>query len=367
MKKTLFLALAMVWMAWSDPLVPAAQFEWPTSYTRVRLISVPLDCNWRDGRPFAPREKVAKILKLPTEGSADVDLIEVLDQQGWSVKLDHDQALVAFPPAQAQAGEPGAPIRETGESRLAVSNFIQICASEHKEWVRNDPRQGLLNSVGADLARQARRPVPWTFAIVRSSDPNASCTGEGMVYITTRLLDMLDRDELAGVLAHEVAHGARQQLAEDRNESRRRQVTVRDAGVVRDRAEEAVDRARDQYYNDIRDGRSEQEAAARRDEQVASARDHYKFSMRTINERVQAHQSYSQFKAPTDERQADLVGMRMAAAAGYAPDGLLRALEKLESANFRSYGQRKMLGGRTHPPIGERIKALREILSRWGR
>ena len=89
--------------------------------------------------------------------------------------------------------------------------------------------------------------------------------------------------------------------------------------------------------------------------------------MRTINERVQAHQSYSQFKAPTDERQADLVGMRMAAAAGYAPDGLLRALEKLESANFRSYGQRKMLGGRTHPPIGERIKALREILSRWGR
>ncbi len=368
MKKTWILGLMMCSLGWSEPLVPAAQFEWPTAYTRVRLISVPVDCNWRDGKPFAPREKVAKILKLPAEGSADVDVIEVLSERGWTVKLDHDEALVAFPPAQGEAAAgPGAPIRETSESRLAVSNFVDICVQEHKQWVRNDPRQAMLNSVGADLARQARRPVPWTFAIVRDAYPNAACTGEGMVYVTTSLLDIVDRDELAGVIAHEVAHGARQQLAEDRNEGRRRKATVRDAGAIRQKAEDAVDRADSQYYDDLRAGRTEQEAAARRDAEVASARDHYKFSMRGINERVAAHQSYSQFKAPTDERQADLIGMRMAAAAGYQPDGLVRALEKLEAAKFRDYGQRKMLGSRTHPPIGERIKALRAILSRWGR
>lgn len=364
MKKTWILGLMMCSLAWSEPMVPAAQFEWPTSYTRMRLISVPVDCNWREGRPFAPREKVAKILKLPAEGSADVDVIEALSAQGWSVKLDHDEALVAFPSAQVALS---APIRETSESRLAVSNFVDICVQEHKQWIRNDPRQALLNSVGADLARQARRPVPWTFAIVRDSYPNAACTGEGMVYVTTSLLDLVDRDELAGVIAHEVAHGARQQLAEDRNEGRRRQVTVRDAGAIRRKAEDAVGRADSQYYDDLRNGRSEQEAAARRDSEVASARDHYKFSMRGINERVSAHQSYSLYKGPTDERQADLIGMRMAAAAGYQPDGLVRALEKLEAAKFRDYGQRKMLGSRTHPPIGERIKALRAILSRWGR
>lgn len=367
MKKILLLSLLILKMAWSEPLVPASQFEWPTSFTRVRLISVPLDCNWRDGRPFAPRDKVAKILKLELEGSPDVDLIEALSAQGWSVKFDHDQALVAFPPVQSESANPGAPIRETSESRLAVEAFARICVSEHKQWIRNDPRQALLDSVGADIARQARRPVPWTFAIVRDSSPNASCTGEGMVYITTRLLDMLDRDELAGVLAHEVAHGARQQLAEDRNESRRRKVTLSDAQSIRNRAQEGLERADNQYYEDLRNGRSEQEAAARRDQEAESARDHYKFSMRTIKERVQAHQNYNQFKAPTDERQADLVGMRMAAAAGYQPDGLVRALEKLQDNNFHSYGQRKMLGGRTHPPIAERIKALREILSRWGK
>lgn len=366
MKKSVFLGLILGWMAWAEPLVPASEFAWPTSYTRVRLISVPVDCNWRDGRPFAPREKVARTLKLPAEGSADVDLIEALTQQGWSVKLDHDEALVAFPPSRVQASEPGAPVRETSESRLAVETFARICVSEHKQWIRNDPRQALLNQVGADLAHQARRAIPWTFAIVKDSEPNAACTGEGMVYVTTRLLDILDRDELAGVLAHEVAHGARQQLAEDRNEKRRRQVTVNDAGAVRRRAEEAMDRADRQYYDDLRAGRSEQEAASRRDSEASSARDRYKFSMRTIKERVAAHQSYNEFKAPTDERQADLVGMRMAAAAGYQRDGLLRALEKLESGNFRNYGQRKMLGSRTHPPIGDRIKALREILSRWG-
>ena len=89
--------------------------------------------------------------------------------------------------------------------------------------------------------------------------------------------------------------------------------------------------------------------------------------MRTIHERVKAHQNFEKFKAPTDERQADLAGMRMAAAAGYAPDGLVRALEKLQAANFHSYQRAHMLGGATHPPIGERIKTLRELLSRWGK
>jgi hypothetical protein len=180
MKLSLALFLLLGQLAGAEP---AAQFVWPTSYTRLRLISVPVDCNWREGRPFAPREKVAHLLHIPEEGSADVDLSEVLIEKGWSVKLDRDEVLVATPPSQP-AGSPGAIapglIRETEESRLAVSNFVKICASEHKQWVRNHPQQALLDSVGADLARQARRPVPWTFAIVSASEPNAACTGEGM-------------------------------------------------------------------------------------------------------------------------------------------------------------------------------------------
>lgn len=250
---------------------------------------------------------------------------------------------------------------------MAVRNFASICAKERKVWVKNHPKQALLDAIGSDIARQARRPIPWVFAIIQDAEPNAACTGEGMVYITTSNLALLDQDELAGVLGHEIAHGARQQLAEDRHEDTRRDKTVADAEALSDRLRAAEEQASDQYYRDIRDGRSESEAEGRRRQATASAREHYNFSMRTIRERAQAHKNYDQFKPQTDERQADLVGMRLAAAAGYKPDGLMRALEKLQAADFKNYGRRKMLGAPTHPPIGERIKTLKELLQRSSR
>ncbi|MFN8611310.1 MAG: hypothetical protein U0931_27445 [Vulcanimicrobiota bacterium] len=92
--KKAFVGLFLCSLTWAEPSVPAAQFDWPTSYTRVRLVSIPVDCNWREGRPFAPRDQVARILKLTQEGSADIDLID-------------DQALVATPPAQTSVARPG--------------------------------------------------------------------------------------------------------------------------------------------------------------------------------------------------------------------------------------------------------------------
>ena len=372
MKFSWIVFLLSTQLVWAEPAVPAAEFQWPDLCTQVRLISVPINCGWRQGRPFAPREQVAKILKLSADESApaDLDLGEALIEKGWMVQTESDGTIVAYPPAVTPASTGGwgtAVVRETSDSRRAKANFLKICAKEHKVWVKNHPQQALLDSVGSDLARQARRPVPWTFAIVQDSSPNAACTGEGMVYITTSLLKMLDRDELAGVLSHEIAHGARQHLAEDRVEDSRRDKTLGDAQALRERLEQAEEQARRQYIRDIEDGRTEQEAGARRQETVASAREHYDFSMRTVRERVQAHRNYDQFKPQTDERQADLVGMRLAEAAGYQPDGLVRALEKLQAANFHSYGRSKTLGAPSHPPIAERIKTLRELLRREGR
>jgi heat shock protein HtpX len=59
------------------------------------------------------------------------------------------------------------------------------------------------------LARQADLPKP-TVAVSNSSVPNAFATGpsqkKGVVCVTDGLLRMLDRNELDGVLAHELAH-----------------------------------------------------------------------------------------------------------------------------------------------------------------
>ncbi len=61
----------------------------------------------------------------------------------------------------------------------------------------------------AGLAQRAALPMPKVY-IIDSPHPNAFATGRNpqnaAVAATTGLLDMLDRDEVAGVMAHELAH-----------------------------------------------------------------------------------------------------------------------------------------------------------------
>ena len=60
-----------------------------------------------------------------------------------------------------------------------------------------------------ELARRARLPMPKVF-IMQNEQPNAFATGRdpdhAAVAVTTGLLGRLSREELAGVLAHELAH-----------------------------------------------------------------------------------------------------------------------------------------------------------------
>ena len=60
-----------------------------------------------------------------------------------------------------------------------------------------------------ELARRAQLPMPKVY-IVQNPQPNAFATGRdpqhGAVAVTTGILQRLSREELAGVLAHELAH-----------------------------------------------------------------------------------------------------------------------------------------------------------------
>jgi heat shock protein HtpX len=61
----------------------------------------------------------------------------------------------------------------------------------------------------ADLARRANMPVPKVY-LIESEQPNAFATGrnpdKAAVAATTGLLEMLERSEIRGVMAHELAH-----------------------------------------------------------------------------------------------------------------------------------------------------------------
>lgn len=66
-----------------------------------------------------------------------------------------------------------------------------------------------LEPLTAQLARRAGLPMPRLY-VIESRTPNAFATGRtperAAVAVTTGLLELLDRRELAGVLAHELAH-----------------------------------------------------------------------------------------------------------------------------------------------------------------
>jgi beta-barrel assembly-enhancing protease len=72
-----------------------------------------------------------------------------------------------------------------------------------------DPaKQRTINQLGSWLAMHSERPnLPWKFGIVESDDFNAFSTPGGIVLISNGLFDrMRTESELAGVLAHEIAH-----------------------------------------------------------------------------------------------------------------------------------------------------------------
>ncbi|WP_257453217.1 M48 family metalloprotease [Archangium lipolyticum] len=65
-----------------------------------------------------------------------------------------------------------------------------------------------LNKIGKNLAAQSSRPtLPWTFGVLQSEGVNAVSGPGGYVFVSEGLLAQLDNEaQLAGVLAHEIAH-----------------------------------------------------------------------------------------------------------------------------------------------------------------
>jgi len=77
-----------------------------------------------------------------------------------------------------------------------------VDAVKHRELV------AWVISVGQHLAQSSSRPqLTWTFAVIDNPKPASASTMGGYVFVTTGLLARLQNEaQLAGVLAHELAH-----------------------------------------------------------------------------------------------------------------------------------------------------------------
>jgi predicted Zn-dependent protease len=91
---------------------------------------------------------------------------------------------------------------ESMNKKVKAGTHIELPASDKNDLTTYVER------VGANLAGFSSRPnIPWAFGVVDSPDINAFSAPGGYVTVTTGLLKATQNEaQLAGVLAHEIAH-----------------------------------------------------------------------------------------------------------------------------------------------------------------
>ncbi len=186
----------------------------------------------------------------------------------------------------------------------------------------DDPaKQAYVNRLGRWLALHSGRPgLPWKFCIVDSDDFNAFSTPGGYVLITRGLFErMRSEAELAGVLAHEIAHVERKHHLEALQRS------LRDQSLTEMRR-----------YFTVSTGNS-----------IAD-----QFSTALLNA---GKDIYIKGLDPNAEYEADRTGVVIAARSGYSAYGLGGVLQTLTaSTDERAYGMHR----RTHPLPLDRLVRL---------
>jgi len=207
---------------------------------------------------------------------------------------------------------PWTPEQEEQVGQASAARLINIFGLyENPDMVR------YVNLVGDAVAAQAPRQVPYKFGILDTEIITALSLPGGYVFITRgALANMTSEAELAGTLAHEVAHVDQRHLEKEIRSKNSMQMV----------------------QNEVSQFTSGQL------QQIASA---------SVSSALTQH--YSRDK----ESDADRLGVTFAQKAGYDAGGLRLFLTFLENAPKTPETQRQLsLWGSTHPPFPERIASL---------
>lgn len=213
----------------------------------------------------------------------------------------------------------------TDEEEMAMGR--QAAEQTDKQLVLLDESllTAYLNHLGQKVAQASRRPgIQYSFKIVNTDTVNAFSLPGGYVYVHRGLLDfVVNESELAGVLAHEVGHIVAYHSMND---------------VAR------------RYWVD--QGMSQlKKAGVLDDQQMVDMLQKYGGPMLLFADRKFSRE---------EESEADMLGIYNAIRAGYEPQGLVSALDRLSKYT----GNPTLVEGllMNHPLPGERVKALRAEL-----
>jgi beta-barrel assembly-enhancing protease len=185
----------------------------------------------------------------------------------------------------------------------------------------NDGVQRYVNHVGRWLASQTERPdLPWQFGVLEAPQLNAFATPGGNVFITRGMLERMKSEaELAGVLAHEIAHVLR-----------KHHLKAIQKGAQTALAGEALSQA------------LANRSGANREKLIALG-----------------SEVFTRGLDKGDELEADRLGVAIAARGGYDAYGLPSVLQTLQAMNPQDSGLALMF--KTHPAPGERLDELEKL------
>lgn len=107
-------------------------------------------------------------------------------------------------------------------SNLSVQEKVALGRDMHQQLLdryrfnTNPQINAVVSRIGQRLARASEcSNIPFRFFVVQDSSINAFTTTGGFVYVNTGLLEAVDNEsQLAGVLAHEIAHVCNNDLVE---------------------------------------------------------------------------------------------------------------------------------------------------------
>jgi len=210
--------------------------------------------------------------------------------------------------------------RTIGES-LALEGFRRYGLP-----VKDKSLQNYVNLVGNAVARNSDRPnIPYNFVVVESPLQNAfSCPG-GIIFISSGLMKTIQsEDQLAGILAHEVAH------------------------VGHKHALKSIQRA--QFFNGvgkITSATMEGKKGEEFENMIGGLQD-------TL---------FDKGLDQNMEFEADTTAMDTAYRTGYDPNGLVQVLKELKRIQSKSTQKGSWFS--THPPLGQRIRNCQDQLGHY--
>lgn len=216
---------------------------------------------------------------------------------------------------------PWTPEQEEAIGQASAAKLINVF-----DLYQNAEMVKYVNLVGNTVARQGARTIPYRFGILDTEVITAVSLPGGYIFITRGALANLRTEaELAGVLAHEVAHVDRRHLEQEVRAKKTAQFAKQEA---------------------------------------ASAVPTGAFLINLAGEVVTG--ALTTQISRDKESEADRLGTDLAAKAGYDAGGLRNFLQFLAQVPESQENKRRLgLWGSTHPPISQRVNSLNALIANY--